>query len=655
MYTHLRVVAFATIIFFMTTQVALAAGPITTTLYKGMRGTEVRTLQEYLHATGAIPSDAVTGYFGSVTEQAVKALQARHALEQTGTVGPRTRMLIASAEAPQVLGVSAGGERVLIRFERVADAEAVRAVGGVVTRVFHLVPVVAATLPQSAIDTLMEHNRNVVSVEEDAIVTMTDHTTTVSDTELSNAWGVKHIGAGAVHALGNKGTGVKVAILDTGLNYNHPDLNANYVMGYDFVNNDADPMDDNGHGTHVAGTIAAEDDGVGVVGVAPEAKLYIAKILDANGGGTYSNVVAGLEWAVDNGAQVTNASIGGGSYNSALEAAYNAAAAAGVINVASAGNSGTCDGTGDNVAYPARFASVIAVAGTNGSNARECWSSTGPKIELAAPGGYVYSTYGSGYGTMSGTSMASPHVAGVAALAVAAGHTNVRAQLAGTAIDLGVAGRDSLYGYGLVDADGAAGPAVPVPNTPPQVSITSPAANAIIGSGTSVNFVGSASDTEDGSLSFKILWASSLDGALGSGESFSKVLTDGVHTITASVTDSSGTTTQTSRTVSVRPLATMSMVLTSNKSLYTNKDTAVITATVTSGTLPVPGATVQISVRTAAGNTVNKSATTDAAGVAKFSLKITKGFYGVGVSTVTATASRDGYNQTGATLTFQTK
>ena len=161
-----------------------------------------------------------------------------------------------------------GKARVLIGFtQRPGPAEQalVRGVGGKVRYAYHIVNAIAATIPEAAIDAL-RRNPNVTHVDPDCRVFATD-------SELDNSWGVKHIGAGAVHDGGNKGAGIAVAIIDSGIDYDHPDLNDNYAGGYDFVNTDTDPMDDYGHGTHVAGTVAAEDDDAGVVGVAPEADL----------------------------------------------------------------------------------------------------------------------------------------------------------------------------------------------------------------------------------------------------------------------------------------------------------------------------------------------------------------------------------------------
>ena len=354
---------------------------------------------------------------------------------------------------------------VLIGFRGGANAEDVavlRAVGAQVKHTYRIVPAVAASVPEPALAGLARDPR-VTVIEEDGLVFAIDHTTTSGDQELNNTWGVKHIGAGAVHPI-NTGEAIKVAVIDSGVDYNHPDLKDNYKGGRDFVNEDNDPMDDNSHGTHVAGTIAAVEDGLGVVGVAPKAHIYALKVLGANGSGSFSHVIAALQWCVDNEIQISNNSYGSsGDPGTILRNAFDNSLAAGVLHVAAAGNSGTRAGKGDNVGYPARYSSVIAVAATDSSNNRASFSSTGPAVEIAAPGVGIRSTVpGGGWDVFNGTSMASPHVAGVAALLIKSGITDptaVRNSLKNSAIDLGTAGRDNLFGYGLVDvALGSSGP-----------------------------------------------------------------------------------------------------------------------------------------------------------------------------------------------------
>jgi len=260
-----------------------------------------------------------------------------------------------------------------------------------------------------------------------------------------------------------------VAILDTGIDTDHPDLNYDPACSASFV--DGESLEDgHGHGTHAAGTVAALDNDSGVVGVAPEATLCIYKVLNNGGGGNYSDIIAALEQAVANGVQVTNNSYGSSvDPGATVKAAFDNAYAAGALHVAAAGNIGNANGTGDNCIYPARWETVIATAATTQSDVRATFSSTCPEVELAAPGYLINSTVpGGGDGLMSGTSMASPHAAGTAALVLASnpGWTNeqVRLQLQNTADDLGDPGRDVFYGYGLVNAAEANG----IINNPPQ-------------------------------------------------------------------------------------------------------------------------------------------------------------------------------------------
>ena len=356
---------------------------------------------------------------------------------------------------------------VLIGFNGKPDDSAVRAFGGDVKYNFApFINVIAASMPENAIQGL-SHNPNIAYVEDDAEAHIMDHATTTNSVEYENSWGVDHIRADFVHPY-NKGNGIIVCVVDTGINYNHPDLIGNYAGGWDFVNNDSDPFDDNGHGTHVSGTIAAKADGVGVIGVAPEAGLIVAKVLDSNGSGSYSNVIAGINWCVANSAKVISMSLGGSSGSSALQSAVDTAYNSNVLVVAAAGNSGNLKGKGDNVGYPAKYNSVMAVAATNSNDVRASFSSTGPAVEISAPGVSVASTWlGTGYNTISGTSMATPHVSGTAALVFHSDETKyastnhngiwtsaeVRSVLDSTASDLGATGRDNLYGYGLVRAD----------------------------------------------------------------------------------------------------------------------------------------------------------------------------------------------------------
>src|SRR5262245_37262160 len=189
------------------------------------------------------------------------------------------------------------------------DVAGVQRAGGRIKYNYNIVPALAVSLPSQAIAGL-SNNPNIQIIEPDFIATANDFAS-----ELGNTWGVATIGAGDAHNLPQsvQGSGVNVAVIDTGINYNHPELAGAYRGGYDFVNSDSDPLDDNGHGTHVSGTIAASRNGASVVGVAPLVNLYALKVLDRNGSGAYSGIIAAVDWARTHNIQVTNNSYGGSS------------------------------------------------------------------------------------------------------------------------------------------------------------------------------------------------------------------------------------------------------------------------------------------------------------------------------------------------------
>ncbi len=249
---------------------------------------------------------------------------------------------------------------------------------------------------------------------------------------------------------------VLVAVVDTGVDYTHPELKDKVVLGYDFANNDPDPADDNGHGTHVAGIIAAAtNNGIGVASVGFNTRVLAVKVLSANGSGYYSTVAKGITYAADNGARIINLSLRGTVSSAILQDAVNYAWNKGVLVVAAAGNDGS-----DAPSYPAAYPHVLAVAATDWNDAHWSLSNYGDYIDVAAPGVGIVSTDWAGgvgpYASRSGTSMAAPHVAAVAALALAVNPDLTNADLetiiTSTADDKGDPGWDPYYGAGRVNA-----------------------------------------------------------------------------------------------------------------------------------------------------------------------------------------------------------
>jgi len=263
-------------------------------------------------------------------------------------------------------------------------------------------------------------------------------------------WGIERVNSNDVWDVAT-GSGVNVAVVDTGVDRTHPDLVANLRGGANFVATVRSYNDDNGHGTHVAGIIAAADNTIGVVGVAPKANIYAVKVLNKSGTGYISDIIAGIQWSVDNGMDIVNMSLGSNYPSDAFESAINAASNAGVIIVAAAGNDSS------SVDYPAAYEKAIAVSATDINDSLASFSSRGEQIDVAAPGVSIYSTYkGGAYATMSGTSMATPHVSGIIALMLQRepGLTlgEIRQQFETGCVDLGTDGKDPYFGYGLVDS-----------------------------------------------------------------------------------------------------------------------------------------------------------------------------------------------------------
>ncbi len=313
---------------------------------------------------------------------------------------------------------------------------------------------------------------DLASVAVDRPVTMVGAIS--NDTYIAQQWALSSTSFPAAWAT-TRGAGVTVAVVDSGVQANHPDLVGKVLAGRQFLAGDPagatfDGNDPNGHGTHVAGAIAAiADNATGIAGAAPAANILPVRVLDATGSGWSSDVASGVIWAADNGARVINMSLGSSSPTSALESAINYATAKGVVVFAAAGNTGST-----STQYPAAYPNAIAVAAFDSTLTRASFSTMNAVNSLAAPGVGIISTVPSGYQSMSGTSMATPYAAAAGALVISAKGSltvaQVRAALESTAIDAGTPGRDAEYGFGRIDPAAAVASVLGTPTTSPTTT-----------------------------------------------------------------------------------------------------------------------------------------------------------------------------------------
>ncbi|MBD1943665.1 peptidase S8 [Coleofasciculus sp. FACHB-712] len=291
-----------------------------------------------------------------------------------------------------------------------------------------------------------------------------------NDPEYSKQWNLRSINVESAWDE-TKGAGMTVAVIDTGIS-RVPDLkDTKFVQGYDFVNNRDQADDDNGHGTHVGGTVAqATNNGYGVAGIAYEASLMPLKVLSAEGGGTVADIAEAIKFAADNGADVINMSLGGGGESQVMQEAIDYAYNKGVVIVAAAGNSNE-----NSASYPARYPHVIGVSAIDSAGEKAFYSSYGAGVDISAPGGAITEENPSGgilqetisydengkliptFAAFQGTSMASPHVAGVAALVKASGVTEPEEVLGVLKKSARVISDDALnyFGAGHLDASAA--------------------------------------------------------------------------------------------------------------------------------------------------------------------------------------------------------
>lgn len=333
-------------------------------------------------------------------------------------------------------------------------------------------------MSETAVANQLAHNPHLKFAELDAILKPTLVTT---DPYLGSAWHISKIGASTAWDK-TLGTGVTIAILDTGVDGAHPDLAANMVAGWNFYDNNSNASDVVGHGTAVAGSAAAiANNATGVVGVAGAAKIMPIRISDTNGNATGSAIAQGLTYAADKGARVANVSFSGLVGNSTVESAAQYMKSKGGLVVVSAGNKGVNEGF-------AASTTMIPVSATESNDVLATWSSYGNYVAVAAPGNYIWATNkGGGYGQWWGTSFASPVAAGVVALMMSArpdlANTKVESLLYSSAVDLGATGRDIYYGHGRINADAAVtavANAAAADTQAPTASVSSPVGGATV-------------------------------------------------------------------------------------------------------------------------------------------------------------------------------
>jgi aqualysin 1 len=362
----------------------------------------------------------------------------------------RTVVLVAALAALLVIAVPAqaagGADRYIVVLKQAVDSNAVanlhaRNYGAAVDAVWgHALHGYAAVIPNERVAALRA-DANVAYVEADGEATIAAQTV---------PWGIDKIDADVSSTQAGDGSGtvggVNVYVIDTGVDRNHPDLTAGTFVN--FAKGGKNSTDCNGHGTHVAGTAAAKDDTQGVVGVAPGAVVHAVRVLNCNGSGQWSWIISGINWVTANHGPnaVANMSLGGGALQSVDDAVRNSVTR-GVLYAVSAGNSGAnaCNYS------PARAGAgtnngIVTVAATDSADREASWSNYGPCVDIWAPGVSVLSTYtGGGYDTLSGTSMAAPHVAGGAALyrsSHAAAPADVETALKSAAVSTGTTSKN---------------------------------------------------------------------------------------------------------------------------------------------------------------------------------------------------------------------
>lgn len=344
-------------------------------------------------------------------------------------------------------------KEVIVVYKNKAGKETILDNDADVKQQYKHLPAVAVTADQETVKELKQ-DPNILYVENNVSFTAADSTDfkVLSDgTDTSDnfeQWNLEPIQVKQAWKAGLTGKNIKIAVIDSGISP-HDDLSI--AGGYSAVSYTSSYKDDNGHGTHVAGIIGAKHNGYGIDGIAPEAQIYAVKALDQNGSGDLQSLLQGIDWSIANGMDIVNMSLGTTSDSKILHDAVNKAYEQGVLLVAASGN----DGNGKPVNYPAAYSSVVAVSATNEKNQLASFSTTGDEVEFSAPGTNITSTYlNQYYATGSGTSQATPHAAAMFALLKqrdpAETNVQLREEMRRNIVDLGTAGRDQQFGYGLI-------------------------------------------------------------------------------------------------------------------------------------------------------------------------------------------------------------
>lgn len=445
---------------------------------------------------------------------------------------------------------------------------------------------------------------------------------TPNDPGYASEWGLSRIQAASAWDVTTGSAAISIAIVDSGIDVTHPDLSSKVISSVNFSTS-ATSSDVYGHGTHVAGTAAAAtNNATGVAGVGYNTSLQNVKVLGDDGTGAWSAVAQGITWATDHGAKVINLSLGGTTASSTVESAVNYAWNNGVVVVAAAGNNGS-----SAAFYPAYYANVIAVAATDSNDLLASYSDYGSWVDIAAPGSSIYSTMKNNtYGYMSGTSMATPHVAGVASLVLAQVGTNAaaRACVTGTADNIGVSG----IGSGRVNAYAAVVCATQPTTGSVAGTVTDSATGAAI-AGATVS-VGTATTTTDTAGAYVVSGLAGGTYTLG-------VSASGYVSASQSASITAGATTTSNAALTKSATTTASMWFSSITFRWSGPNLRV-DATVVSAAGPVVGATVGMTVaRTGTISSWQFSGTTNTAGVVSFAIqKATAGTYSATATSLTA-------------------